>query len=261
MVEFARRLAVDGRCWPEEIARRIGKRLGRSPLTVLHTIRSYDSTHLSSAVFPLAAKPISERTRARILQRYRKGWSLSRLAARSGRPRSALYRVILDQQIALISRRKARFIDDPLYHQPDAEASMKLLVAAAGATLDEPRTTEDSGPLQVLCSTSLLPAARERSLFMQLNFYRFKFVQARRKLDPQFAQWRQLRQMTAYLKSAADIRNQIVCANLRLVVSVARKHVRPSQGLPQFQLVAPGAHNFRRQTVRFRRLLVYGIGQ
>ena len=38
-----------------------------------------------------------------------------------GRTRQAVYRVVLDERIERLTRRKVRFIDDPLYHEADAE--------------------------------------------------------------------------------------------------------------------------------------------
>src|SRR4051794_3789615 len=62
----ARRLATMCHCCTNEIARRIARKLGRSHLTVLHTIRKHDAEHADEAIFPHASEPISEDDRGRI---------------------------------------------------------------------------------------------------------------------------------------------------------------------------------------------------
>src|SRR5690349_1911366 len=39
IIRRARRLATECGCWPDEVARRIARKLNRSPLTILHTVR------------------------------------------------------------------------------------------------------------------------------------------------------------------------------------------------------------------------------
>lgn len=239
----ARRLAVHCECCINEISRRIGRKLNRSPLTILHTIRKFDQEHPAQAIFPKAGKPIDEETRSRIVKAYRRGVGIRELARRSCRPRVAIYRMIVEERIRRINKRKTRFIDDPLYHQSDAADAINEIVRQQD--LGEPRRPEDSRVprdlppyLQDLYRTPLLSAARERALFLKLNFHRYQFVQARRRLDPQYARSRDLNVLEGHLRAASETKNNIVSANLRLVVSVARKHMRP--GLNLMELISDG---------------------
>jgi RNA polymerase sigma factor (sigma-70 family) len=92
--------------------------------------------------------------------------------------------------------------------------------------------------LQDLYRTPLLSAARERALFLKFNFHKFQFAAARRRLDPQFARAGDLNQLEALLRRTTEVKNQIVRANLRLVVSIARKHLR--NGLSLMELISDG---------------------
>src|SRR5262249_54970575 len=80
IIRRARRLVSAGGCCPHEIARRIGRKLNRSPLTVLHTIRKFDEEHSNQAIFPDAAAPISEDEQAKILKAHRRGLSFAQIA-------------------------------------------------------------------------------------------------------------------------------------------------------------------------------------
>jgi RNA polymerase sigma factor (sigma-70 family) len=92
--------------------------------------------------------------------------------------------------------------------------------------------------LQDLYRTPLLSPARERALFLKLNFHKYEFVAARRKIEPHSARARDLNLLESIRRRIAEVKNQIVRANLRLVVSVARKHLRP--GLSLMELISDG---------------------
>jgi len=235
-------LAREG-CWESEIARRIAQRLGRSPATVMHTLRKHDAERPQDAILRWAPIPIPNEDSARILRAYRHGVPIRSLARKYHQNRSAIYRVIIDERIARVNRRKIRFIDDPLYHEPHAADAIKDIVAQEeighAATGDELRIPRDLPPyLQDLYRTPLLSASRERALFLKFNFHKYQFVQARRKLEPQFARARHLAVLEGHLRESIETKNAIIRANLRLVVSVARKHLRP--GLNFMELISDG---------------------
>jgi RNA polymerase primary sigma factor len=243
ILQHARRLAVAGGCWPDEIARRIARRFNRSPLTILHTVRRHDQEQPTDGIFNRAAGPIPDALRTKILRRYRRGMTIAELARKVRRPRYCVYRVILDERIARLTKRKARFIDDPLYHEPDAEDALRAMASqeqlTAAESREDLRVPRDLPPyLQELYRTPLLTPARERALFLLMNFHRFCFVQARRQFEPLFATARQLTDLEGPLSRGGAVKNDIVGANLRLVVSVAKKHLRP--GLNLMELVSDG---------------------
>ncbi len=189
-----RRLAAMGHCCTHEIARRIARKMNRSPLTIQHTIRKHDQENPGQAILPQTPPELTEEQRGQVIRGYRRGLRLRLLANRVERNTSAVYRVILEERLARLNRRKIKFIDDPLYHGEGASEAMQAVAAQDDLTAcraargsEEARIPRDLPPyLQELYRTPLLTPARERALFLEFNYRKYQFVTARRKLEPQF---------------------------------------------------------------------------
>src|SRR5688572_2226735 len=260
----ARRLAGMCHCCVNEISRRIARKLNRSPATILHTIRKHDQERPDGAIFADAPQPIADEERVRLVRLYRRGVKIKTLAKRTCRPRSAIYRLLLEERIAKLNRRKVKFIDDELYHHADAELMVEAMAkeqetidvtpapdrVASPSLADDLRLPRDV-PTAVasLCSAPLLSPARERALFLKFNYHKMRFVTARRKLEPEFARVRDLNLLEGHLRRAADTKNLILRSNLRLVVSIARKHLRA--GLSLTELVSDGTMTLMRAIESF----------
>jgi RNA polymerase sigma factor (sigma-70 family) len=241
----ARRLAEHGGCCLQGIVRRVARRTNRSPLTVLHIIRKHNLENPDLAIIAAAPADIGPDERARMVRRHRRGVPLGLIASRLGRPRSVVYRVVLEERVVRLARRRVRFFDDPLYHQPDAAAVVEALVAQDALPEPSASTAEQSRvprglPVELaeLYREPLLTPALERALFLKLGFHKMQFVHMRRRLDVELARARDLTRMEQAWQRATETRSRIVRANLRLVVSVARKHLRT--GLSLAELMSEG---------------------
>jgi RNA polymerase sigma factor (sigma-70 family) len=243
IVRHARRLACECHCTETEISLRIGKKFHRTPMAVLHTLRKHDAEHADQAVLPLAALPLSDEQTARIVAGRKRGLDIKSLARKLRRPRSIIYRTLVQDRVARLNKRKIRFIDDPLYHEADAGRMITDIVSqqeldTVAAAIDT-RIPRDLPPyLRDLYRTRLLSPARERALFLKFNFHKFQFVAARRRLEPEFAGARDLGVLEQHLRESTATKNDILQANLRLVVSIARRHVRP--GVCLMELISEG---------------------
>jgi RNA polymerase sigma factor (sigma-70 family) len=181
---------------------------------------------------------------------FRRGVAIRTLAKRTCRPRSAIYRMLVEERIARLNRRKVKFFDDPLYHQSDAEQLVDAL-AKQGETIEGTSGAEHvrlprdvPSAVASLCAAPPLSPSRERALFLKLNYHKMRFLTARRKLEPDFARVRDLNILEGHLRRASETKNEILRANLRLVVSIARKHLRG--GLSLMELVSDGTMTLMR---------------
>lgn len=241
ILRHARRLVAAG-CGEEELCERIARRVRRSALTILHTLRKHDRESPLDAVLP-ASGPDPEIV-AKVEELLEQGATLSEVAHATGQRRGAIYRAMFRRRSQRLFGREMRFIDDPLFHQPDAERVISDLLTSSQNELpptagQDTRVPRDLPPyLSELYGTPLLTPAKERALFLRYNFLRFQFVRARRALDIEVARNRELRRLEELLGQITEAKNAIIRANLRLVVSVARKHVRAE--LPLMDLVSEG---------------------
>ncbi|HSI32342.1 MAG: sigma-70 family RNA polymerase sigma factor [Phycisphaerae bacterium] len=244
IVARAKRLADGCRCCVREMTRRIARKLNRSPLTILHVIKKHDQESPGEAIFPAAPPDLTAQDRLSIVRKHEHGTDLRQIARRLCRPSSEVYRVLLEHRVERLKKRKIKFIDDSLYHQDDAEAAVEAIASSGELSggkqsAEETRVPRDLPPyLQELYRTPLLTPARERALFLKFNYEKYLFVSARRRLDPELVRRRDLNELEGLLARATRTKNDIVRANLRLVVSVARKHLRP--GLSLMELVSEG---------------------
>ncbi len=228
LVRHAERL-VATRCTEADLTRRLARRFQRSPLTVLHTLRKHEQTTSTSILARCRKEPKSLR-RAKIVRLARRGVPLLEIARRYHRPRATIYRIAIDERIVRMTRRKVRFHDDPLYHLDDADGAINSIVASARNSLvsDEVRVPRGLPPyLGDLYRTPLLTPVLERALFLRFHYLKYRYAAARRRFDPETARIRELIALERMQKRANDVKNEIVRANLRLVVSVARKHLGP----------------------------------
>jgi RNA polymerase primary sigma factor len=232
IIHWAGRLAAAG-VWKDELVRRIGRRMNRSPLMVAYVLEQ--NTMILAALAP----PPTAEQRDVIVDGFAGGRTITELARDFALPRWAVYRVLLNYRLKRLSRTRVRFIDDPLYHQPDARRAIEAIFKAAEkAAPPAPRTAEEPGLprdlppyLKSLCDHPLLTAVKERALFLKMHLHKFQFVTLRRKLEARAVKWKDVNNLETHLRLAQQTKNQIVASNLRLVISVARKHVRENSNL------------------------------
>jgi RNA polymerase primary sigma factor/RNA polymerase sigma factor len=82
-----------------------------------------------------------------------------------------------------------------------------------------------------------------------MNYLKYKASQLREKLDPERPRERLMDRIERFYNESVAVKNQILRANLRLVVSIAKRHVGPTVGL--FELVSDGNISLIRAVEKF----------
>jgi RNA polymerase primary sigma factor/RNA polymerase sigma factor len=103
--------------------------------------------------------------------------------------------------------------------------------------------------LASLYDVPLLTARQEVYLFRKYNFLKFRAAGLRSQLDQQRKQNKVLDQIEQLYEEAVATKNQIIQANLRLVVSIVKRYVSDTEQL--FDLVSEGNESLMRAVEKF----------
>lgn len=249
IISRARRLAEAGGC-PAEVARRVAERMGRSVETIRYTLKQFDQEHPDAAVFPEATGPLDTATKKKIYQQYRRGVSVESLAKTHCRTRTSVYRVINEMRAARIMELPLDFIPNPTFSRTNAERIILGVPPEGPPPPKKPRLPSGLPTyLASLYEVPLLTREQEEYLFRKLNFLKYRAAKARKTLDPQHAKSSVMDQIERDYEAAVATKNQIVRANLRLVVSIAKRHVGPNDNF--FELVSDGNMSLIRAAEKF----------
>jgi RNA polymerase primary sigma factor/RNA polymerase sigma factor len=249
IVTRARRLARAGGC-PSEVARRIARRMSRSVETIRYTLRQFDRKHPDLAVFPQHSGPLHEDAKRRIYQQHRRGASVEMLAKRYCRTKTSIYRVVNEMRALRIHELPLDYIDNPVYSRADAESIVMTPMPEGDRTARRARPPVGLPPyLASLYEVPLLTREQEYHLFRQFNYLKHQASKLREKLDPARARGSAMDRIEALYDQAVRLKNQIVQANLRLVVSIAKRHVGATDDF--FQLVSDGNMSLIRAVEKF----------
>src|SRR5436190_9568407 len=249
MIERARRLVRAGGC-PSEVARRVAQYMNRSIETVRYTLKQFDKEHPDQAVFPEQTGILTDDVKKKIYQQSRRGESVDSLARRFCRTRTTIYRVLNEMR----ARRILELPLDYMYHESfDKAAAEKDILGptpAAPASTKKVRGPSGLPPyLAALYEVPLLTREQEGHLFRRFNYLKHKATKLREKLDPAHARTSLMNEIERLYDEAVKIKNEIVQANLRLVVSIAKRHVGGSEDF--FGLVSDGNMSLIRAVEKF----------
>ena len=254
IIRRARRMAaVGGAGRMTEIARRIAKKTGRSTEAIRLMLKTYDRQHPDRAIFPAAgAGPLDDAAKAEIYKQFRRGVSADVLAGQFGRTRSSIYRVINEMRARQILETKLEYIDHESFH---AEGVIREYLGPMPQPADGKAARRTKAPkglppyLASLYEVPLLTREQEQHLFRKMNYLKYLAVHLRQQVDPAKAKASDLDEIERLQDEALAVKNQIIRANLRLVVSIAKRHVGPSNNF--FELVSDGNMSLIRAVEKF----------
>ena len=103
--------------------------------------------------------------------------------------------------------------------------------------------------LASLYEMPLLTREQEAHLFRKYNYLKYKAAKLRDELDPAQPKSSLMDEIEALQQQTVATKNEIARANLRLVVSIAKRHVTPDQNF--FELVSDGNMSLLRAVEKF----------
>jgi RNA polymerase primary sigma factor/RNA polymerase sigma factor len=249
IIAWARRLATAGAC-AADVHRRIASRLGRSVETIRYTIKRHDQEHPEAAVFAGADGRLRPESCSRIYQQYLQGEPVESIARRYRRSKASIYRVILSQRADHVRQLPLDFIPNALFARVSAEKVVNQpYPGLADAAKKVRRPSGLPAYLASLYEVPLLTREQEVWLFRKFNYLKYKATKLREQLDGEHPNARVMDQIERIYDEIVEIKNRIVRANLRLVVSIAKRRVSPGDSF--FDLVSDGNMSLIRAVEKF----------
>lgn len=249
IVTRARRLARAGGC-PAEISRRIARKTGRAVETIRYTLKNHDQHHPEAAVFPNAPQPLTDDVKKEIHRGFRRGMSVDRLSKRYCRTRASIYRIVSEMRAKRLLDQPIEFMFHASFEAPNAD---HVILGPAPQNAEKHaafRAPPGLPPyLAQLYSIPLLSKEQEAYHFRKMNYLKFRAARLRDQLDVSRAKTRVMDQIERSLDEAVEVKNLLIRSNLRLVVSIAKKHVKPNGNF--FEMVSDGNISLIRAIEKF----------
>ncbi|MEM6654636.1 MAG: sigma-70 family RNA polymerase sigma factor, partial [Planctomycetota bacterium] len=249
LLDQARRLASGGAC-QAEVSRQLADRTGRSVETVRTALRQFDKEHPELAIFPDMKGPLTDAQKEKIYSESRRGVSIDKLTKRYGRTKTTIYRVINEVRAERIMELPLDYIDNPRFKRKGADNACLGPMPESDAPTKKMRRPSDLPPyLASLYEMPLLTKEQEQHLFRKYNYVKYKASKLRGQLDPSRPKSALMDEIEQLAERAVALKNQIARCNLRLVVSIAKRHVSPDQNF--FELVSDGNMSLLRAVEKF----------
>lgn len=251
IIERARRAAASGANL-SEVARQVAEALGRSVETIRYTLKNHDRCNPELAVFPDFRPVLSDADKAAIYTQYQRGSGISQLTRQYARSRSAIVRIINEQRAAAIMLLPLDFIHNDLFVGIKDAVEQEILGELPEAIIPPRKVRAPSGLPTYLASlydVQLLTREQEYHLFRQMNYLKFKAHALRDDLSASDPTVGVMDEIDSLYQRVVDVKNRIVQANLRLVVSIAKRHMKSSDDF--FSLVSDGNMSLFRAVEKF----------
>ncbi len=252
IIARARRMATFANCTLIEIARRLARRTGRAVETIRYTIRKHDAEFPDKASFPHLLSSVGNQEKRLIYRSFLRGESVGKLAQRYRRTRGSIYRIVNEMRAHQLLEQPVSFVYNECFETKGAEEA----IFAESADADQAKAAKkvkapaDLPPyLKTLYDVPLLSVKQEYQLFCRYNFLKFKADKCRKQIDPKHPLAKQIKDVESLLLQANVLKNHIVRANLRLVVSIAKRHLRGPLNL--FELISDGNISLMRAVEKF----------
>jgi len=256
IIKQAAKLAADTNLSRYQIINRISDETGKCHETIRYTLVNYEKANPDKPVSTKSTGVIEPAQAAEIYRLYKQGCDLKDLMKRFNRNKSSIYRIINKRRARELLAKKIEFIPSDEFLEEDA--TQKILVKPIGNV--EPSARSNVEPLklvggslpeylQTLKNVPLFNREQEVELFRRYNYLKFLVCRTRTGIKLIRVLGARLAQIENYLAEAEEIKRRIIEANLRLVVSIARKHTAGGAGL--LDLVGEGNISLMRAVEKF----------
>jgi RNA polymerase primary sigma factor len=180
----------------------------------------------------------------------RSGVSAVELAELYGKSKTMIHSVLMEVQIAWLQSADVAYIDSEEFHVAGAAKIEQESPPEPSSTAAAPKLPVGlPSYLMELYGVPLLNKAQEQYYFRLMNYLKFRYSQLREKLDPKRPRRRLASELESLLERITSIKTLLIRSNLRLVVSIAKRHLKPTSNF--FELVSDGNISLMKAVEKF----------
>jgi len=257
IIRRASRLALKSGKSRHQIIEQISRENGRAHETIRYILQDYEKKHLLKPIFKRPAGVIDLGQAAELYKMFKQGYSVDELMSRFDRSKSSIYRIINRRRARTIQKMKVEFVPSDEFLADGAKE--KIL----GGALKRRKPVPDAGAavfemrgelvlpeyMQTLKDAATLDREHEVELFRRYNYLKYLACITRAGIHPDRVSSSRLKEIERYIADAEQIKRTLIESNLRLVVSIALKHVVGGASLAD--LVSEGNVSLMRAVEQF----------
>ena len=250
IIERARHLVETGASL-SEVTRRLSEQMSRSPETIRYTLKNFDAKNDRVAIFPNHRGVLTFEDKRAIYRLYSHGASVPQLCKRFNRTRTSIQRILLDMRYEQILELPLDYIYNDDFEEVRREEEYLGKEPEPASAPRKVRVPADlPSYLAALYDVPLLTREQEYHLFRKMNYLKHRANRLRECLaDTKQNRSQLMDEIDDVYEAAVLVKNRIVQSNLRLVVSIAKRHVASSDDF--FALVSDGNMSLIRAVEKF----------
>ncbi len=175
--------------------------------------------------------------------------STATLRTTKRRPRPTETRLLRERVIRLL-RTEIDFIDNPSFRVTDRAFEQQVMAGryrVASCESSIPRALP--AHLARLCETGMLTPEEEQDLFRRMNYLKYRANVLRSRLSPHAPDAAMVQKVERFLSAARAIRDQVIKANMRLVISIVKKFVTPQHSFDE--MLSDGIYSLMQSVDKF----------
>jgi len=193
----------------------------------------------TAAVTDAASRGITEELGHMICRAYRREENRELLSPCRQSAKKNAPRLVNKTRLRRIMQLPLEFIPNEQFLEADAERTILAEIPGLDLTIKPPKPPSRlPSYLASMYEVPLLTREQEVHLFRKFNYLKYKASVLRGQLESTRAKQRLLDKIERLYEAAVVVKNQILRANLRLVVSIAKRYVRPGNDL--WELISDG---------------------
>lgn len=231
-------------------AKVLADQTGRAVETIRYTLRRHDESNRSKALFVSGASALHCERHEAIWKCHQAGDSIETIAVAFSTTINDIQGVLRSVQVELWNRTPMEWVHNELFDAPNADAVILDAPEPTAEVAPTPRVPTDLPPyLRALYDTPLLSREQEANLFRRYNYLKFKAADLIKRAAEGEVSAAAFGEITGVRSQVEQMRQRITRANLRLVVSIAKKHAGWNANF--FEIISDGNMSLLRAVEKF----------